>query len=512
MHVQSVPRRILRLFIPGLVGVVLISGSAVSTARSEAGADQLIVRLQERPGAFPDGQVNAATVAGVSPEARFAAIGQALGVEGLTVERRLDDNLIVLRFTGSADPAQQAKMAELLSSHPDVRHAEPDGRVFPAFVPTDPGLSLQWYLYEAYGIQAYGAWDLQRGSTGIRIALLDTGILEHQDLDPSRVQAGYDFVDDDADPTDPGTFAAADECGLGEPAVDSSWHGLHLAGVTTAATDNNIGVAGINHVSSLVPVRVLGKCGGLYSDIIAGIRWAAGLQVSGVPANPSPARVISLSFSAPQSCTPEVQLAINDATAAGAIVVAAAGNEYGGDVANVLPASCDNVIAVAATDRSGAVAAFSNLGARVALGAPGIQIYSLFNAGATLPGADAYAYSTGTSVATAQVSAAISLLLSAQPALTLGNVRQILQQTAQPYAGGCPSSLGCGAGILDMHAALAMAASATPGDPPAAASPSGTGGGGGGCALSKGAETDAGWLVLVVLLAGLRMRSHSGRV
>src|SRR5690606_24864221 len=109
------------------------------------------------------------------------------------------------------------------------------------------------------------------------------------------------------------------------------------------------------------------------------------------------------------------------------------------DIANVLPAGCDNVIAVAATDRSGAIADYSNLGSLMALGAPGAQIYALYNNGATVAGADSYASLSGTSVAAAQVSAAVSLLLSTQPALTLNNVRQILQQTARPYTGGCPS-------------------------------------------------------------------------
>jgi len=106
-------------------------------------------------------------------------------------------------------------------------------------------------------------------------------------------------------------------------------HGLHLAGVIGATADNGIGVAGINHVSRLLPVRVLGKCGGDFSDIIKAILWSAGLPVSSVPTNPAPAQVINLSFTAAFTCTPAMQDAIDRATAAGAIVVAAAGNSDG---------------------------------------------------------------------------------------------------------------------------------------------------------------------------------------
>ena len=502
-------RRVPRRRLLALFGIILCNGAAFANERSEP-SSQLIVRLQSKPAEVSAVQARAASVP--DPEKRFEAIEEALGLDDLVFERHLGEDLVLLRFADATTPERGAEVTALLRAHPEVRRAEPDGRVYPAFVPNDPGLSAQWYLYEAYGIQAYNAWDLQRGLPGITVAVLDTGILDHQDLDPGRVLPGYDFVDDDADPTDPGTYTAAGDCESGSLAKDSTWHGLHLAGIVAAAADNGVGVAGINHASPLMPVRVLGKCGGLYSDIIAGVRWAAGVAVPGVPANPRPARVINLSFSAPERCGPEIQRAINDAIEAGAIVVAAAGNGNGSDISNVLPAGCDNVIAVAATDRSGVIAGYSNLGSGMALGAPGTQIYALYNNGATVAGADSYASLSGTSVAAAQVSAAVSLLLSTQPALTLTNVRQILQQTARPYTGGCPSVQGCGAGILDMHAALSLAATTTPGDP--AGSQVAGGGGGGGCMLAADAPARNGiaWLLLGLWLALLRLRGHSGRV
>ena len=510
---MSIPssRRALHRLLPTLFSMFLCSGSAFAAGPPEE-SNQLIVRLQSYSPVISEGKAKTASL--TSSEERFATIEKALGLQGLVIEQHLGKDLVLLRFVDATASERRAEVAALLRAHPEVQRAEPDGRVYPAFVPSDPGLGSQWHLYEAYGIQAYDAWDLQRGIPGITVAVLDTGILDHQDLDPGRVLPGYDFVDGDADATDPGTFVAANQCESGSLAENSTWHGLHLAGVMAAATDNNVGVAGLNHVSPLLPVRVLGKCGGFYSDIIAGIRWAAGVAVPGVPANPRPAQVINLSFSAPESCDLEIQRAIDDATAAGAIVVAAAGNGNGSDIANVLPAGCDNVIAVAATDRSGAIASYSNLGGQVALGAPGAQIYSLYNTGTTVAGADSYASFSGTSVAAGQVSAAVSLLLSTQPALTLNNVRQILQQTARPYTGGCPSAHGCGAGILDLHAALSLTATTTPGDPVTNQVAGNGGGGGGGCVLVRGAPVEGGvvWLMLGLWLAVLRLHGrHSGR-
>lgn len=509
----SLRQTLQRRLITGLLCGFLTSGATLASVPiPEAASDQLLLRLDAAPAAAPDDTLKPALRNDTGAAARFTAIVKALGIEGLEIERSLDDTLLVIRFTTRVSAEQQTRIIELLSRHPEVLHAEPDGRVFRAFVPNDPGVSLalQWYLFDTYGIRAYQAWDLERGEPSAVIALLDTGILAHEDLDPARRLPGYDFVDGDPDPTDPGDFTSAGECGSGLPPVSeaSSWHGLHLAGVITAATDNSRGVAGINHVSSLLPVRVLGKCGGRFSDIIDGIRWSAGLTVPGAPVNANPARVINLSLIADQPCSVEIQNAIDAAVGAGAIVVAAAGNGDGTDVADTLPAGCANVVAVAATDRAGQIEPYSNLGSGVLLAAPGRNIYSIYNDGLTVATDDTYNYITGTSVAAAQVSAAISLLVSAQPALTLSNIRQILSQTARPYSGGCPSAIPCGAGILDMQAALQVALNTTPGDPVAASS-GGGGGGGGGCALNAGADRgfDLAWLGLLALLGLLRAQS-----
>lgn len=513
------------------VACVLICWFAISPASafaspSSSPVTRLILRLNEDPTAHPASGQAPAT------EARLNGILRSLDIEGVVLERSVDASLVVMRLVVPASAQQAAELAHRLESSSEVMYAEPDVWVKPAFTPSDPlaELAKQWFHFETFGIRAYEAWDLQRGAAGVVIALLDTGIRTHEDLDPSRVLPGYDFISvasisndgdgRDADPSDPGDAVAVNECGAGEPSEPSSWHGLHMAGTLTATADNSVGGAGLNHVSRLLPVRVLGKCGGNFSDILDAILWSAGLPVSGVPANPTPAKVINMSFAGLGVCNAAVQDAIDRAVAAGSILVAAAGNENGTDIANVLPAGCNNVIAVAATDRSGAVASYSNIGSRVLLSAPGggggftNGIYSTFNTGTTASGADSYTYFTGTSAAAAQVSAAVSLMLSTKSGLTLGDVRQILSQTAQPYTGGCPAG-NCGAGRLDMFAALQLAQTTTPSNPPAAAQTGGGGGGGGGggCVLQSGVipRVDGAWWLVLLFLSGLWRRRQSTR-
>lgn len=511
------------------MGVFLNATVQASSASESMPTERLILRLHADATLQPAAQTATSEI-----DARLRAVLADMRIDGVTFERTIGGDILIARLAPGTSPKQARVISELLSSHPDIRYAEPDGRVRPVFVPADPLRTDQWFHYDTYGIRAYDAWNVERGSAGVVMALLDTGILTHEDLDVGRILPGYDFVSSttysndgdelDADPTDPGDAVVADECGPGAPAEDSSWHGLHLAGIMIAETDNNIGVAGLNHASRLLPVRVLGKCGGSYSDIIAGILWAAGLPGSGAATvNPTPARVINLSFAAEQTCTAGIQDAIDRAVAAGVVVVAAAGNGYGLNVSGVLPAGCDNVIAVAATTRGGDIAGYSNVGGRVLLSAPGGDdivladgILSLHNAGPAAPGADDYAYFAGTSVAAAQVTAGISLLFSAKPGLTLSKVRTILRQTAQAFpAGGCPAA-NCGAGILDLNAAVRVAQSSTT-DSSSAKSSGGGGGGGGGCALradatDRSGSRDLAWLLILLGLVALRRAVHASRV
>ena len=237
------------------------------------------------------------------------------------------------------------------------------------------------------GLNVEDAWSITTGS-GAVVAVLDTGFLAgHPDFVGLDVLPGWDFVsayDNDAtpgwdsDPSDPGDGIdngnpAHDEaqaaCG-GASSSSSSWHGTHVAGTILAQPDST-GITGIAPDASLLPVRVLGQCGGDDADIAAAIRWAAGLHVAGVPDNANPADVINMSLGGwGQDCDTPMGAAITEALAAGTITVVAAGNESD-DARNYSPASCADAVTVAALGPSGAPAPYTNVGPAVDISAPG---------------------------------------------------------------------------------------------------------------------------------------------
>ena len=364
-----------------------------------------------------------------------------------------------------------------------IESIELDYRLFPTVTPNDPRYDEQWHYQAAtptnYGMNLPQTWDIITGSTSLVVAVVDTGIrFNHPDL-ANRTVPGYDFISDvdvandgdsrDADASDPGDWVTSDEnasgtfrgCGVS----DSSWHGTHVAGTIGAASNNNVGVAGVNWRSKILPVRVLGKCGGSLSDIVDGIRWAAGIAVDGVPANPNPARVINMSLGGPSACSPTYQAAINDVTARGVVIVVAAGNENT-NASSSQPGNCNNVITIGSTRKNGLRASYSNYGPEVDISAPGGQtnpneedgVLSTLDSGTTVPVGPTYAFYQGTSMATPHVAGVVSLMLSVQPNLKPAQVLEILKAsvTAFPEASDCDTR-GCGTGILDAFKAVKAA-------------------------------------------------------
>ena len=139
-------------------------------------------------------------------------------------------------------------------------------------------------------------------------------------------------------------------------------------------------MASVTRNVRLVPVRVLGKCGGQDSDIIAGMLWAAGISVPGAPANPNPARVLNMSLGGAGACSSAYVDAITQINALGAVVVVAAGNDTGHAVGT--PGNCPGVITVAGLRHIGTKVGFSDLGPEVSIASPG---GNCVNTGATDP-------------------------------------------------------------------------------------------------------------------------------
>jgi hypothetical protein len=174
-----------------------------------------------------------------------------------------------------------------------------------------------------------------------------------------------------------------------------------------------------------------------------------------VPNNPNPARVINMSLGAPVSCSqaPALQSAINDAVAAGTVVVVAAGNEAI-DVAGALPGGCDNVVAVAASDARGhLVTRYSNFGDRIDILAPGGDLQRDDNGDGRPDGVlstvqGGYAFFNGTSMASPHTAAVAALMVAADPTLTPAEIEAQIKGNAIPRdATHCPKA--CGAGLLN---------------------------------------------------------------
>ena len=386
----------------------------------------------------------------------------------------------IMRLDRRLPHAEMQRLArDIMTSDPTVEYAEPDRILQPLVTPNDTQYGQQWHYYEATGgLNLPLAWDKSTGS-GVTVAVIDTGYRPHADLAANTV-AGYDFIGDiavandgdgrDSNPQDPGDAVAAGECGTGSSAQTSSWHGTHVAGTIAAITNNGSGVAGVAYNARVQPVRVLGKCGGYTSDIADGIVWASGGTVAGILANATPSRVINMSLGGSGSCDATSQNAINSARSRGTVVVVAAGNSNA-NAANFSPASCTGVITVAATDRAGAKAYYSNFGANVAVAAPGGDmrtsaangILSTLNNGAGAPGSDIYAYYQGTSMATPHVAAVVALMLAKNSTLTPDQVATALKGSTRPFPGTCSQ---CGTGIVDASAAVDAAGGTVPPPPP----------------------------------------------
>ncbi|BCX02888.1 MAG: hypothetical protein KatS3mg053_0826 [Candidatus Roseilinea sp.] len=391
----------------------------------------------------------------------------------LTHVREMSGEGHVLRLPQPLPYDEVELITKRLEQLDEVEYASPSGRRFIALTPNDSLYGQQWhYVAPApgnYGANLPAAWDITTGAASLVVSVIDTGILfDHPDL-AGRTVPGYDFITNvfiandgngrDPDASDPGDWStSSDPCG----ASPSSWHGTHVAGTIGAATNNSTGVAGINWVSKILPVRALGRCGGTDADIIDGMRWSAGLSVPGVPANANPARVINMSLGGSGSCTSALQNAVNAVIDAGSALVVAAGNSNAPAI-GFAPGNCNNVITVAATNRNGNKATYSNYGSIVEISAPGGEsgsdgVLSTLNAGTTTPAAHNYMFYKGTSMAAPHVAGIVSLMLSVNALLTPEQVLSLLQTTATPFPSGSTcNTTNCGAGIVNAAAAVQAA-------------------------------------------------------
>ena len=503
------------------VGIAATATLLAAAAHAAPPVTAFIVELHA-DAALPAGQKGMASVS-ASGMAAVLAERQL----PLALQRSAGGRWHALAASGVLDSAAAAALQARLRADPRVRSVVPDVREQRQdATPNDARFAQQWWLQAAAtgntGAAGFAkAWDRSTGvvglgNPGVVVAVLDSGITSHIETN-ARVLPGFDFVADpvyagdgngrDNDPQDPGdVVTAADR--LAQPdkfsgcpeTLRSSWHGTTIAGQLAAVTNNGEGVAAANWQGLVLPVRVAGKCGAAVSDIIDGMRWAAGLAVAGAPANPNPARLIVLSYGGLDACDADsadptvrdtarlYEAAIAEVRAKGALVIVAAGNQRG---AVGRPASCRGAFAVTAVNREGYKAAYANFGAAIKLATPGGDdasggdcatgdanlrdggLVSTGNLGEVSTGAAGYVAASGTSFAAPGVAAVASLMWAVNPALTLAQIEQGLLLSARPHVlvpllGACQPGANtgrcactastCGAGLLDADQALAFAA------------------------------------------------------
>ncbi|MGY0201775.1 S8 family peptidase [Leptothrix sp. BB-3] len=438
-----------------------------ASLQAEGGlSDRLIIKM--RDGA-------AAAVPDPSSRVGVNVASNRAGIRMSRLRGMAGNGAHVMKLDRRLDMASLQKLAdEIKASDSAIEYVEPDRLMQPQWLPNDPMLAQQWNLTEAVaGLNLTSAWDLGTGA-GVVVAVIDTGVRPHADL-VANLLPGYDFISStaisndgdgrDADASDPGDWNAAGDCGTGSTPSPSSWHGTHVAGTIAAVANNGIGVAGVAPGARILPLRVIGRCGGYTSDIADAIVWAVGGAVPGLPVNPNPAKVLNLSLGMARSCELVTLGAIGVARLKGAVVVVSAGNSAA-DVSGFSPAGCPGVISVAAVDRKGARAWYSNYGASVAVAAPGgdsvEEILSTWNLGAAGPAADGYHAYSGTSMAAPHVAGVVALMLGRNPTLNSVEVEQLLKTSAA--ARGFPVACSqCGAGIVDARRAIeAAGGTATP--------------------------------------------------
>lgn len=478
--------RILLLLLAGLAAAQVFAGPILSAEERAALAERVLFDagaaneqfdgfiVYYRNDAAPGDEKSAAARRSRSMlDSDLARVSRSLDVTARH-ERRLATGGHLIQLTQGKKLAQvdaDRFMAEL-AANPEIASIEPNARAFAHLRPNDSYYHLQWGLFDTSGgINAEPAWDRADGS-GVVIAIVDTGITPHPDLDAQLVP-GYDFISSaaaardgngrDSDPTDEGDWYESGDCS-GRESGNSSWHGTHVAGIAAAQANDGAGVAGAAFGARIQPVRVLGRCGGTIADIADGLAWASGVRISGVPANANPARVINMSLGGEGSCGTTYQTAINQARARGAIVIVSAGNDDR-SAQDARPANCNGVVTVAAGNRYGRRSTYSNHGERVDLSAPGGDfgepmvgadgILSAANDGEKSRGAPIHLYMQGTSMAAPFVSGVAALALSRNDSLSPDQLARLLRDTARPFPSRCLK--GCGVGIIDANAAVRAA-------------------------------------------------------
>lgn len=544
-HGQYLLRRLLACVLLLMFGLVPLKAMAATPQLAHG----VIVKLKERGSVVtPALQGNPSRWSFDSSTRQHMRLVSAAWRQGVQFDsiKRSAFAAHVLRTKQPIPLAQAEAFAKRLAQDADVEWALPNAIEKAATVgaPNDPYYAVQSWLYprvsDTRGVADFPlAWNRLYGLSlnPVVVAVLDSGVPGgHEDLD-NQLLPGYDFVSDvenarddnglDSDASDPGNWLSPGEIASnpvyysGCRPHDSSWHGLAIAGMLAARTNNWVGGAGmlwqLRSTPSnpfLLPVRIAGACGAEVSDIIEGMLWAAGVAYQGSPRlNANPARVINLSFGGDGACTGNLQAgspswmyvqAVQALRRQGVLVVASAGNGGSDEIGlptPTRPANCPGVLAVTGLHVNGFKASFANL----LVGVPdGIAVMSGETLGSSQAldsvittwhdgltdlssGSFTYGGMIGTSFSAPMVAGTAAMMLAVNPALSVDQLVEGLKVSAMPFltqseaaANGLPSNLPqcdessastrgqcycttrtCGAGILNAPQAIDYALATT---------------------------------------------------
>ena len=391
--------------------------------------------------------------------------------------RQTREGSYVVRLAQAVALAEAERLAaQPVEANSDIAYAEPD-RILRPMVEhsnvTAQSVRPNFCDWDAM-VHLTQAWTITQGSPNVHIGVVDSGITAHHLL--SRTMPGYDFVAQigesgaqdqgrDGDAADPGDYVTASDLAAGDGLTSlegcevarSSWHGTAVAGLIGGDRDNVLGVSGVMQQGTVTPLRATWRCGGNLSNIVDALLWAAGVTVPGVPSNPTPVQVINVSLGYAGACSQFETSAYKQIDDKGVTVLVAAGND-GGDSMNSAPANCPLVIAVAASDTLGNLAAYSNRGANVAIMAPGgvagAPLPLISDLGVNGPLGDTVTYGQGTSFSVAWASGTAGLMLAVNPTLKRDGIWQMLLYSGKPNTS-CSGT--CGGGVLDIARAVKLA-------------------------------------------------------
>ena len=404
--------------------------------------DQLVVAYRNAPG-----------LQAQDLEDARAALRRNFGLRNQRLSTLSDDMWIeVVELEPGSDVTA---LAAVLSQDPNVVFAEPNYYIYSRSLPSDSRLRDQWYLPRS-GIPV--AWQRRSSAENIVVAVVDTGIdLDHPDLQGVFVNNGYDFC---------ASSGCASRDGNPRPDSVNDYHGTHVTGIIAAAGNNNRGIAGVLQGGArIVPVKTFfNGAMSTSTSVSEGIRWAAGLSVSGVPNNANPARIINISLGTEQE-SQLLRSAVSAAQNQGALVVSAAGNTGLGGLD--APASYDGVLSVGSINSNFRRSCFSNFGSGLDIMAaggdfrpPGVNCPdgNVNNEAilSTFP-SNNYSFEIGTSQAAPLVAGVAALVWAENPGWNATQVRNRLRDSAY-FDSSYMTAGSYGAGILRADAALGMLA------------------------------------------------------